>query len=351
MASFGHRVKLEQVVILSRELSIMIETGVPVIEALQALGEHADNATIRSALQGTYDDLAAGKSISQAMGAQPHIFPSIYVNMVKTAETGGTLDETLSQAADYLESSLEMRRKVNSALAYPCVLLFVSVAVIVFMMVYLLPRFKPLLAKMGASIPPTTAFMLGASDFLRGYWWLVLLALGASLWGMRTIMRIPAGKMAVTKLLHRLPVVGDIMRKVATARLLRSLGTLLGTGVPILGALETASGTASDVVFEAAMSHIMRQVEQGVSISEATITSGAFPPMICQMMSVGERSGRLSDVLRRVAQFYERDVDTRLKTLTSVLEPVMIVFLGLIVGFIAISIITPIYSSVGAAGH
>lgn len=348
--SFGarRRVKLEQIAILSREFAIMIETGVPVTEALEAMCEHADSPAIRDALTAAHHDLSEGKTISQALSGQKHVFPSIYVSMVRTAETGGSLDTTLNQAADYLEAALEMRRKVSGALTYPAVLLFVAAAVLIFMMTYLLPQFKPLFERMGAQIPPSTRFLLATSAFLKTQWWTIPVTFVGGIVGMRAVLRHPVGRDMFTRLVHRIPVVGDVVKKVALARLLRSLGTLTGTGVSLLLAIDTATQTAQNSVFERALTGMRVKIEEGMSIADAVADAGVFPPIVCQMMTVGEKSGRLSDVLQRIAKFYERDVDARLKMLTSIIEPVMIVLLGLMVGFIAVSIIAPIYSMVGS---
>lgn len=344
----GGRVKLDQVVALTREFAIMIETGVPVTEALNALMEHCDSAAIKEALAETHQDLSEGKTMAQAMGAHPRVFPPLYVNMVATAEAGGSLDETLNRAADYLEGALEMRRKVAGALTYPVVLLVVATGVVIFMMTYLLPQFSQLFARMNAEIPASTRFLLAASDFTHAHWWMIPLVIAGAIWSIRAVLRTPAGRDAFTRFSLRLPFIGDTIRKVAMARILRALGTLNATGVSLLIALETASQTAQNVVFERAMMEMRAQVEQGVSLTDAVVATGVFPSMVCQMVAVGEKSGRLSAVLMRVAAFYEADVDARLKMMASVIEPVMIVVLGLIVGFIAISIITPIYSLVGS---
>lgn len=341
-------VKLDQIVVISRELAIMIETGVPIIEALAAIEQHAENKAIKDALQTIYSELSQGKTIAQAMGAQTHVFPTVYVNMIRTAELQGSLDETLNQAADYLEAALEMRRKVSGALTYPAVLLVVAIGVLVFMMTYLLPRFGPLFEHMGAEIPASTKMLLSASAFLQKQWWTIPVALFGSIWSFRAFARLPAGRTLLTRLFHRLPFVGDVVQKVALSRMLRALGTMLGAGVPLLAALEMAGETAQDVLFEEALRAVRHQVEHGTSMADAVIGTKAFPAIVCQMMTVGEKSGRLSDILVRVAKFFERDVDARLKMLASVIEPFMIVFLGLIIGFIAISVIGPIYSLVGS---
>ena len=345
---FSRKVKLEQLVLLSREFAIMIETGVPIVEAIELLTEHAEDPLIRDAMTGVHTDLCEGKTLVQALSAHPRVFPKLYVDMVRTAETGGSLDETLNQAADYQEMSLEMRRKIVGAMTYPAILLVIAVAVVLFMLIFLLPQFNDMFTRMGADVPVATRLLLAASAFLHAQWWTVPITLFGGWAGFKTMLSLPAGRELWTKIMHRVPIAGDLIRKIVLARLLRAMGTLSGAGVPLLIALETAEQTAQDIIFERAMRQVRSTVEEGISLSEAVTATGVFPPMICQMMAVGEKSGRLSPVLLRIAEFHERDVEARLKVLTGILEPLMIVVLGVIVGFIAVSIITPIYSLVGS---
>ena len=342
------KLKLDQLTLLTREFAIMIETGVPIVEAIELLREHADNPILQEALTGVSADLCAGRTLVQALSAHPNVFPKLYVDMVRTAETGGALDETLNQAADYQELALEMRRKVVGALTYPAILGVVATLVVLFMLIFLLPQFKDMFSKMGAEIPLQTRILMGLSDFLHTNWWVVPLAFFGAITGFKAIARLPAGKRALTQLTHKTPILGDIVKKATLARMLRALGTLSGAGVSLLIALETAQQTAQDVIYEESMTAVRQSVEEGASLSDAVIQTGVFPPMICQMIAVGEKSGRLSPVMLRIAGFYERDIDARLKVLTGVIEPMMIVALGIIVGFIATSIITPIYSMVGS---
>jgi type IV pilus assembly protein PilC len=342
------RARLDHLVIIVRELAIMIETGVPITEALEALEGHAESAAIRIAVRSARLDLMEGRTISQAFAAQQGVFPAVFVNMVRTAEYGGQLGETLNQAADYLESSLEMRNKVITAVTYPSVLMVVAVGVTIFMLLYIVPKFGPLFAHMGAEIPESTKVLLALSAFLQSQWWLIPIVIGGGAAGVWAFLQLPFGKTMALRALHSLPMIGDIAKKVALARILRSLGTLNQSGVALLVALEISSQTAQDVVFERAVLAARDLVADGHSLAEAVAAVGTFPRSVCQMMSVGEKSGRLSDVLMRVAMFFERDVDAKLKTLSSIIEPVMIVVLGVIIGFIAIAIISPIYSLIGS---
>ncbi len=338
------RVKLDQIAMVTRELAIMIETGVPVTEALKLLREHTENQPLNRALADTHTDLSEGKTISQALAAHPAVFPKLYVDMVRTAETGGSLDQTLNQASDYLEAALELRRKVTGAVTYPAVLGVVAVGVVIFMLTYVVPQFSQLFAHMGVEPPPTTKFLVALSDTLRTRWYVLAIAAVAATFGLRAALATGPGRLLFRKLLHRTPGIGDTAKKIALSRVLRSLSTLLGAGVPLLAALDTAAQTSQDIVFERAILRMKEDLQQGVALSQAASATGVFPGMLCQMLAVGEKSGRMSDVLLKIAVFYERDVEARLKTLASVLEPVMILVLGLVVGLIAISIITPIYS-------
>ncbi|HLK59049.1 MAG TPA: type II secretion system F family protein [Chthonomonadaceae bacterium] len=342
------RLKMEHVVMLSRELSIMMETGIPLLEALAALQEHAEHPELAAALSTMRADLGAGKTLSQALAAHPRIFPRIYVDMARTAETGGSLTDTLDQAATYMESALEMRRKISAAMTYPIVVMSVAFLVVLFMFMYLLPMFGDMFQKMQADVPPLTGAMLVVSAFIRGNWWLLPVLLVAGKVAYALIGRRPRVRLVMARVTLRIPILGDTVRKIVVARLLRSLGTLLNSGVPLLVALDTAIQTAQNMVFERAMAQVRLQIEQGGALSTGMIQTRIFPGTVSQMVAVGEKSGKLSEVLLRVADFYDREVDARLKALASILEPVMIVSLGVVVGVIAISIILPIYSLISS---
>ena len=340
----GGRVKQEQVVAMSRELAIMIETGVPIADALSLLAEHAENPVIKSTMVATLADVSEGKSLTEAISKHPKIFQKLYVSMVASAEVGGTLHSTLKQAAEYLEMSQEMRRKVKGALTYPAVLVVAMNLVMIFMVVFLVPRFGEMFVHMGVKMPLTFTIMMGLSAFMRHDWWLVLAMVIGAIFGIRAFLKWPKGATWFTKLLLKIPVVGDTIKKIVMARTLRALSTLLDSGVSMLMALDTISQVALNVVYEQAIMRARSQVEGGTSLTDAVTATKVFPGMVCQMIAVGEKSGRLTSVLMHVAHYYEREVDARLKAMASIIEPVMIVLLGLMVGVIAISIFTPLYS-------
>ena len=347
--TFGRkRARLEQVVMLTRQLAIMIETGIPIVDALESLQENTENPDLGDALAMIRHDLATGKTISQALRPHSHIFTEIYVDMARTAETGGSLTEALNQAAGYLENSLEMRRKVSGAMTYPLVVLSVASLVILFLFIYLIPMFGEMFTRMKAEIPPLTRACLALSALMRSNWWAIpLFPIGGQV-GWRLVRKRPAVQMALARFILRIPVLGDTVTKVVMARMLRALGTLLGAGVPLLSALDTAAQVAGNPAFERAMNQARAAVEQGPALSASLIQARLFPSTVCQMIAVGEKSGKLSEVLVRVAAFYEREVDARLKSLTSILEPLLIVVLGVIVGTVAAAVILPIYSLIGS---
>jgi type IV pilus assembly protein PilC len=340
----GGRVKQDQVVAMSRELAIMIETGVPIADALGLIAEHAENPAIKSTMVSTLADVSEGRSLTEAISKHPHIFHKLYVSLVASAEVGGTLHSTLKQAAEYLEMSLEMRRKVKSALTYPAVLVVAMIAVMIFMMVFLVPRFADLFTHMGTTIPVTFKIMMAMSAFLRHAWWAVLAGIAGTAVGIRAFLRWPKGGAWLTRQILRVPILGDTVKKIVMARVLRALSTLLDSGVSMLVALDTVGQVAQNIVYEQAIMRARAQVEGGSSLTDAVNATKIFPGMVCQMIAVGEKSGRLTNVLMHVAVYYEREVDARLKALASIIEPVMIVLLGIMVGVIAISIFTPLYS-------
>jgi type IV pilus assembly protein PilC len=338
------RARQDAVVSMSREFAIMIETGVPIAEALTSMAENSENAVIKAVLREVVADVSEGRSLSEAIGRHPNAFPSLYVSMVASAEIGGTLHVTLNQAADYLEASYEMKRKVKAALTYPALLLCVMFGVFMFLLLFMIPRFSDMFLHMGAKVPASFQAMAAFSAFMRVNWWTMPILAGGIFYGLKRFIAWPAGMLWGARLVLKTPIIGDIVRKVSLARVLRALSSLLDSGVSLLLALETASSVAQNVVFERALQASRSRVEVGSSLSDAFDIANVFPGIVRQMISVGEKSGRLTTVMMHVALYYEREIDAKLRSLASIIEPVMIVFLGIVVGFIAVNIFTPLYS-------
>jgi type IV pilus assembly protein PilC len=344
----GKGAKLDDLAAVSRELAIMTGAGVPLAEALASIAEHLKPGGMSAAVAGVRSDIVSGKSFSAALEAREHVFGKMYGDMAKTAEGSGNLDAVLDQAATYIERSLELKRKIMSALMYPIILAGISVAVVAFMIVFVLPRFSALFERMEVPIPLTTRILLGAGTFATSYWYLCIGCIGLLVSGCVYSLRMPKTREWIDSKALSLPVVGDLARKVVVSRSMMSLGTLLSNNVPLLTALDNAAQTARNPRVSGALVKVKGDVERGRAISESLSESGEFPPLVTQMISVGERTGKLSEILLRVSDYYERDVDLKLKGLTAVIEPIMIVAMGLIVGFIAVSIISPIYALVGS---
>jgi type IV pilus assembly protein PilC len=339
-----HRVKPDAIVGLTRELAIMIETGVSIVDAFGLLAENAENPGVRRALVSVLQEISQGRTLTQAMAKQPRLFPKLYIAMISSAEVGGTLHSTLQQAADYLEAAQEMRRKVTSALTYPAVLVCAMVLVLIFMMVFLIPRFSALFTSMHVALPPTMQAMIALSSFVRHDWWAVPFIVVGSFIGLRAALKSPVGAKNIAKLILRVPILGDTVKKICIARILRALGTLLDSGVSLLVALDTIAQLAQNVIYEEAIVRMKAMVEGGSSLTDAAKSTNVFPAIVCHMTAVGEKSGRLTTVLLHISHYYEREIDARLKALASIIEPVMLVVLGIVVGFIAVSIFTPLYS-------
>lgn len=331
-----------------RQISILLRAGIPLVEGLSGLVEQARSATLRRCLNSVANDVSQGASLSEAFGKHPDIFPTLAVDMAKIAEAGGDLAESMSRLADHMESGAEIRRKVKAALAYPVVIIFISIATVILMVTFILPRFMQLFSRMGAKLPWTTRALMGFSHLLTSDWYLFLGGTILAVWGLRRFVRTAGGRQQVDSALLKLPLVGDVVNKIVLSRTMASMSTLLSSGVPMVQTLETSASAANNVIVKEAILTAARSVAEGNTTSQALKATGVFPPLVLQMVTSGEKTGELPAMLEYVSSLYTKETDAKVKSLTSVIEPIMIVVLGAIVGFIAISVIVPIYSLVGS---
>lgn len=346
-AWFGPRLKPEDVAVLCRELAIMIEAGVPISEALTSLADAASHPSIVHALNEVLGQIRNGASLSEAVRVAPRVFPGLLADIVGVAEEGGNLPTALDTAASHIEQSLDFRRKVRSALIYPVLLLCIAVITTGVLITFVLPRFTKIFENMGVDTPATTRALLQVSGFLHGAWPYLLVG-GFVVWLIwRRLMKERTFCTRWTRALMRLPIAGDLMRKVALARSLAVLSSLLSCNVPLLRALTHAGKVTGNPVYEDGFLLVASRVEGGRSLAEALREADDMPHLIVQMTAVGERTGSLGAVLGRTAAFLEAEVDGKLRSLTSIIEPLLIVGLGAFIGFITISVISPIYSLVG----
>jgi len=345
------RVKQKELVVFSRQFATMIDAGLSVLKCLDILGRQTKDPVLRETLVTVRRDVNGGASLTEAMTKHPRVFPRLYINMVRSAEAGGILDQVLDRLATFLEKELEMRQKVRSAMMYPTVVFVFASIVMGVMMFWVLPQFATIFKDMGITkLPLSTTLMLSFAVTARNYWYLVLLVIIAVITSFVLYGRTETGAMHLDQLKLRVPIFGDIILKVAISRFARTFGTLISSGVPVLRAMEITSDTTGNLAISSVIDKARNSVKEGEKISAPMETSDYFPVMVTQMISVGEETGRLDQMLVKVSDFYETEVDAILKGLASLIEPIMIVVLGVLVGFIAVSVITPIYTLVNSVG-
>jgi type II secretion system protein F len=342
--SYFERVTLKDLMLFTQELSTLIEAGLPLDRSLQILAELTEKEKFQEVVKDLLRKIEAGSSFSEALSSYPAIFPRLYINMVKAGEVGGVLNLILARLTKYLQTSKETREYLVSVMIYPALLTLVSGASIVILLTFVIPRFAKIFEDMGGTIPLPTQILLSVSQFVKDYWWAIaggLLAIG---FGIRSYTRQGEGKVQWDQLKLRLALVGHLVRQMEIARFARTLGTLIQSGVPILQALQIVRETVSNEVIARSIGEVHTGVKQGGSISKTLQNQGIFPPLAIHMMTVGEETGKLDEMLMRVAETYEASLQTALKRFISLLEPMLILFMGLVIGFIVISMLLAIFS-------
>jgi type IV pilus assembly protein PilC len=349
--SFGRK-KIKKVHIsrFTRQFATMIGAGLPMVQCLEILSQQSDSAGMRKVIAQVKESVQAGTTLAEALSRHKKTFDDLYVNMVDAGEIGGALDSILIRLAVYREKADALVRKVRGAMIYPAVILLVAIGVTTLMLTYIVPIFAKMFAGVGAELPGPTKFVLGLSHFLRSNFLTGLIFLALLVVGFRFYVRTDNGKLTIDKLLLRFPMIGDLLRKSAISRFTRTLGTLISSGVSILDALDITAKTAGNKVIQNAIKKSVLSIAEGETITQPLKDSGVFPPMVTQMISVGEKTGGLDDMLSKIADFYEEEVDAAVSALTSIIEPVIIIFLGVVVGGILISMYLPMFDVIGKIG-
>ncbi len=339
------RVKPKDITVFTRQFATMINAGLPLVKCLSILSEQTENPVLAEVVTDVQHEVEMGRSLSDALAKHPNIFKDLYTSMVRAGEIGGVLDDVLLRIANTLESEDEIRRKIKSAMTYPAAMFAISILLLFVMLIFVVPIFEKMFRDMGATLPFLTRIIVGISHFLASWKGLILLA--AVVFGgimLRRWLKTPAGRRRLDALKLKLPVFGPLIHKMSLSRFSRTLGTLVASGVPILQALEITSSTVGNVLVAEAVENVRASVKEGESIARPLGQSPLFPPMVTQMLAIGEETGALDTMLNKVSDFYDSEVSATVEALTSLLEPMLIVFLGVVVGTIVISLYMPIFS-------
>jgi type IV pilus assembly protein PilC len=341
-------IKPKDLILFTRQFSTMIDSGLPLIQGLEILTNQAENPTFKKVLVQIKSDVEGGASFADALQKHPKVFDRLYCNLVAAGEMGGVLDTILQRLAAYIEKNARLVSKVKGAMVYPSVIGVIAVVVVLIMLLFVIPVFSEMFSSFGGELPGLTQAVVDISNFLRAYWWVIALVLGALVFGFKKIVATDRGEYVFDKYLLKSPIIGDLLRKVAVAKFTRTLGTMLTSGVPILDGLDIVAKTAGNRVIEEAIVATKNSISEGKTIAEPLMQSKVFPPMVCQMVAVGESTGALDSMLSKIADFYEEEVDQAVETLTSMIEPCMMIFLGGTVGTMLAAMYLPIFKIAGA---
>jgi type IV pilus assembly protein PilC len=348
LPTFGSgKVPTKDIAIFFRQFSVMIDAGLPLVQCLEILGNNQENPAFQKALTGIRTTVEGGATLSNAMKQYPKIFDDLTTNMIEAGETGGILDTILVRISTYVEKAVKLKAAVKSALIYPVSVISIAVLIVGALLKFVVPIFANLFAGLGVDLPAPTRFVMGLSAFVSSFWWVIFLGVAVLVIGVKQIRKDPRGKYMWDKMMLHLPVFGMVLRKIAVARFTRTLGTLITSGVPILEGLSITARTSGNAVLEVALMKVRKAIEEGRTIVDPLKESGVFPNMVTQMIGVGEATGAMDAMLQKIADFYEDEVDAATKDMLTLLEPVMIAFLGVAVGGIVISLYMPLFSMIG----
>lgn len=350
LPKFGGGVKAKSLAVFTRQFSVMIDAGLPLVQCLEILGSQEDNKSFAKMILHTRQDVESGSALADAMGKHPKAWDDLYCNMVRAGETGGILDTILHRLATYIEKNVKLKQQVKSAMIYPVAVILIAAGVVTIILWKVIPTFAALYSGLGADLPLPTRLTIKASRFLGRWGWLCILLMIGIVVGLRQYHKTYKGARVLDGFILKLPIMGLLMRKIAVARFCRTLSTLTASGVPIIEGLEITAKTSGNTVIEDTIMNVRHRVEEGKTISEPLKESNVFPPMVVQMISVGEQTGALDTMLEKIADFYEEEVDVAVAGLMKLLEPVMITVLGVVIGGIVISMYLPLFQLISKIG-
>jgi type IV pilus assembly protein PilC len=337
----------KRVAIFTRQFSVMLDAGLPLVQCLEILGEQQEHKRFQEIIGKVRTDVESGASLAEAMKKHPPAFDDLYVNMVAAGEAGGILDVILQRLSTYMEKAVKLKGQVKSALIYPSTVISIALVVVWVILWKVIPVFAQLFAGLGGELPMLTQFVVAASKWVGRYSWLIMIGIGVAIWALRAWHKTERGSRVLDGLLLKIPVIGMLLRKIAVARFCRTLATLTSSGVPILDGLEITAKTSGNTIIQDAIMAVRKAVEEGKTISGPLGETGVFPTMVVQMINVGEQTGALDQMLDKIADFYEDEVDTAVAGMVKLIEPLMIVVLGGIIGVIVTAMYLPLYTILG----
>ncbi len=339
---FSGRIKLGDITVMTRQLATLIGAGLPLVTSLNALLEQTENPALKRVIAQVRERVNEGNSLANALAEHPRVFSTLFINMVEAGEASGTLELVLERLADFIERQRSLRYKIYATLAYPTIMLVIGTSILFCLIAFVIPAVTRIFEKTQQALPLPTVILISISSFLKHYWWLLIIILAAAIFVMRRFVNTPKGREWFDRLKLSFPVAGKINRKIAVARFSRTLGVLLKNGTPLLTALDIVRSILNNVVLSKMLEQAKEEIVEGEGIAAPLARTKAFPPIVIQMIGVGEKSGTLEDMLEKVASSYEEEVEMKIGALTALLEPIMILVMGAAVGFIVISILLPI---------
>ncbi len=347
---FQKKVKVKDISIFCKQLYTMLNAGMPLSNALDVLGSQTENKVLRQTIKEVYSQVQTGAMLSQAMKKHRNIFPNLLITMVESGEMTGNLDSVLARMSEHFEKENKINSKIKGAMVYPTVLSVAAVGVVIFLLTFIMPTFTGMFTSSGVELPGPTKLLMAISDALKNYWYIFIIVIGVALFIIRRYIKTTTGKRQFDKFKLKIPVVGPSVTKIATSRFTRTLSTLMASGIPIVPAMETSASVTNNQVVIDGMEKVIEDVKKGLSISYLLKNMDFFPPMVISMVGIGEESGSMEDMLSKTADYYDEELDASIQKMLALLEPLLILFMGVIVGFIVISMMLPIFDMTKTVG-